>query len=215
MKRILLSIALLAALSGIAAAADKGNPALLCDGAPPVAKPAVCEPAPVCPPPAPICAPEPVCATPAPQVCDTRTVTVPVKSIVTETKVVPVKRRIVEDEDYTVLEARTGSYLEPRTRMAKRTVDVPTTKVVSEAKYRKVEPCSGYAPRVSRKVQKKVVPTTVKVTEEFEEEYLHETKYAYNVPVTKTRKVKKTVEEYKTVSVPRTVTTMETRVVGR
>ena len=214
MKRIF-AIAMLLAVSGLAAAADKGNPALLCDGAPPVAKPAaVCEPAPVCPPPAPVCAPEPVCA-PAPQVCDTRTVTVPVKSIVTESKVVPVKRRIVEDEDYTVLEERTGTYLEPRTRMAKRTVEVPTTKEVAEAKYRKIEPCSGYAPRVSRKVQRKVVPTTVKVTEEFEEEYLHETKYAFNVPVTKTRKVKKTVEEYKVVSVPRTVTTMETRVVGK
>ena len=214
MKRILLSAAvMLLFMAGIAAAAE-GTLALLCDS--PLPKGPACEPPPpVCAPPPPVCAPTPPVCGPAPVAArGPRTVTVPVKSIVNETKIVPVTRRVVEEENYVVMEKQTGSYMEPRTRLAKRTVEVPTTKVVAQAKYKTVEPCAGTAPRVTRKVQKKVVPTTMKVTEEFEEDYMHEVKYDYNVPVTKTRKVKKNVQEFKTVSTPRTVTTMETRVVN-
>lgn len=227
MRRHLLTIALLLLVAGVAAAAD-ANPPLLCDSdtlkAPTVTASAagVCAPAPVCPTPAPVCPPAPpvceakpapVCAAPAKtEVC--RTVEVPVRRVVNEVKVVPVKKKVYEEECYTVEEKRVQVVDEIRSRVAQRKVKVPTTKVVSDVALEKVQPCEGRSPRLARVVYNKTVPTTVTVTEQYDETYTVPVRTTYSVPVTKTRKVAREVEELKTVNVPVTVTTMETRLLA-
>lgn len=176
------------------------------------------------PEPSPACPPAPVlsCGHAAPSACSATTACgtasyvvkeVPVRKVVEETKLVPVKRRVVEEEVYLAHEKRTGTYSEPRTRTARRTVEVPATKMVSEAKILAVKPDYGTATRLARGVNRKVVVTTRKEVQEYEESYTAQVKYDYTVPVTKTRKVAKTVEEYKAVPVRKTVTTTETRLV--
>ena len=223
MQKYMLAAVFALFASGLAAAVDKNPPLLL-------AQPVVqgsCDPTPACPPAPPVCKPvEPVCKpvpTPAPvvavckpePVCSpTKLVQVPVASVYTEVRTVPRKRKHYVEEEYTVQEKHTQTMNELRTRTATRKVPVETTKSVTYVKLTTVEPCSGNAPRLTRKIRTKIVPTTIMVKEEFEETYTVPVRLDYTVPVTKTRKVAKVEEYCDTIVVPRTVTTMETSVVA-
>lgn len=194
MKRTLIAALLVAAVC-LGAHAGEANPPLLCDAPP------ACQPAPVC--------------APAPQVCPepVRYKTVAVKDTVYEVRAVPVKRKIYEEENYVVNETRTETLNEVQTRTATRKVPVASTKEVATVRLDVVDTGSGRSPRLARTLTRKVVPTTVYVTEEFEETVTVPVKRSYTMPVMKTRKVARTVEEVKTVTVPKTVTRMEMRAV--
>ncbi len=220
MQKMLLTLVLAAAVCGAAPAADS-NPPLLCDaGAPAPAGGACPPPPPVCPPPPPVCAPPPpvcpppppVCA-PKPEVC--KVIEVPVKTCVNEVRTVTVKKKVWDEECYTAEEKRTEVVNEVRTRTARRQVPVTVAKEVSEAKIVTVkDPGYGSVPRLARGVNRKIVPVTRMQTEEYEETYLQPVRHTVSVPVVKTRKVAREVEEVQTITVPVTVTTMETRVVS-
>lgn len=222
MQKYMLVAAFVLLVSGFAAAVDSNPPLLLSQ---PVVQ-GSCDPAPACPPAPPVCKPvEPVCKpVPAPApvavckpepVCKpTKLVQVPVASVFNEVRTVPRKRKTYVNEEYTVQEKHTQTMNELRTRTATRKVPVETTKSVDYVKLTTVEPCSGNAPRLTRKIRTKIVPTTIMVKEEYEETYTVPVKLDYTVPVTKTRKVAKIEEYCDTVLVPRTVTTMETREVA-
>lgn len=198
MKKLLLTALFVAMVCGIAAAADS-NPSLLINTPLPAPVPCaapvepVCAPAPpVCPPPAP--APAPACPAPAvANVCAPRE----------EIKVVPVKRKVYVDEVYTVNEKRTEMVDEIRTRTATRKVPVIVPVTKAEVKLSVVEPCSGNAPRLSRQIKKKVVPVTKMETETYTETYTAKVKQTTEVPVVKTRRVSKTVDEVQLVTVRR------------
>lgn len=215
MKKLLMTLAVVS-LFGSAALAAEVNPPLLCDAADLKAAKTV---AGVCPPPPPVaCPPAPPACPPAPPACPeptTKLVQVPVKTTVCEVKTVPVTRRVVEEECYVENEARTATYYEVRTRTKERTIEVPTAKMVSEAKIIEMQSPYGCSTRLARGVSRQIVPSTRKEKEQYEETYQHPVKYNYTEPVVKTRRVTKKVQEYKTVTVPKTVTTMETRLVTR
>lgn len=171
-------------------------------------------PEPACPPPAPVvsncnvcgtpvitqaCTATPACSDPVAAVCPP-----PAKArrtAVNAVKMVPSRQKIVEEETYLVHEPRTGSYPELRTRTAKRTIELPTTKMVTEAKILHVKPESGESMRLARGVDRKVVVTTRKEVQEFQEEYMAQVKYNFTVPIAKKRKVTRTVESYTPVAV--------------
>jgi hypothetical protein len=206
MKKILFAAFALVLLAGVAAAED--CPPLLCDSAPPPVVDNTCPPAP------PVCAPAPVCAEPAKvEVC--KVVEVPVRKVVQETRTVPVKKKVWEEECYVDNEIQYETFNEVRTRTAYRKVPMESTKEIYDICLTKVEPCTGRGPRLSRRVNVTTVPTTIQVKEAYEETYTVPVKQSFTVPVTKTRKVARVVEEYKTVTVPTTVTVMETRVAKR
>lgn len=199
----------------------------------PAAAPApVATPAPVvvasspvadCPAPAPVDACN-VCSTPAPVPSCTLTPTcsgsvsykvkeVPVRMVVEEMKVVPVKRRVVEEETYVVQEKRSASYPEARTRTKKRTIEVPDTKMVTEVMITEVKPDYGKSIRLARTVDRNVKVYNRKEVEQYEESYITNVKYNYTVPVAKTRKVTKSVEELKLVPFRKVVRGTEMRLV--
>ncbi|MDR0361421.1 MAG: hypothetical protein LBJ46_01855 [Planctomycetota bacterium] len=183
-----------------------------CPPPPPVASP---PPAPDCPPAPPACPPAPAPAACPPALSDFKAVQVPVRTTVTEVVAVPVKKRVTVEECYVAHERRTGAYDEVKTRTARRTIEVPSTKMVSEAKMVEVASVSGKSVRLARGVSRSVVPTTRKEVEEFQETYTQPVRFTYTEAVPRTRKVTRYVEEYKTVARPTTVTTMETRMVRR
>ncbi len=165
-----------------------------------------------------------VCAAPAPVAACTLTPAcsgtasykvkeVPVRMVVEEMKLVPVKRRIVEEETYIVQEKRSATYPETRTRTAKRTIEVPDTKMVTEAMIAEVKPEYGKSIRLARGVERNVKVYNRKEVEQYEESYITQVKYNYTVPVAKTRKVTKSVDELKVVPVRRVVKGTEMRLV--
>lgn len=181
MKKLLLIAALFVCASGVTFANDE----------PVVSEPlAVVEPGKACPPVAPVCAPKPtVCATPAS------------KTLVEETRTVPVKRQVIEDETYTENVTHTAYSMEERTRQAQRKIRVADEKRVAYVDAKMGKPRSGKAPRLSRKVQNKMVPTTRIETEVYEENYVVRVPVTYTEPVEKTRKVIKYVDDVETVTV--------------
>lgn len=172
MKKLLLAAALVIGVSGATFAAE--------DSAPVVSEPlAVSAPGEACPPAPPVCAPKPVCE---------------------ESRTVPVRRQVIEEEKYTEDVTRTAYTMEERTRQAKRKIRVMTEKTVRYVDAKKVRPCSGKAPRISRKLAKKVVPTTKLETEVYEENYTVRVPVTYTEPVEKTRKVIKYVDDVETIT---------------
>ncbi len=225
MKKTLLLAMMIAAFSAVTMAADSTPTLYESTGMDrtkgswtntPNKTPAITRPHPVpqgkefCPPAAPVvsncnvcgtpvitqaCTATPACADPVAS-CD-----VPTRGTVNTVKMVPSKRRIVEEETYLVHEQRTGSYPELRTRTAKRTIELPTTKMVTEAKVMHVASETGPSMRLARGVNRKVVVTTRKETQEYQEEYMAQVKYNFTVPIAKKRKVTRTVEDYTAVPV--------------
>lgn len=215
MKTILTALAVVTLFGSAVLAADT-NPPLLCDASD--FKAAKASSPQICPPPPPVCPPAPPACPPAPTACaapETKVIQVPVKTTVCEVKTVPVTRRVVEEECYVENVTRTGTANEVRTRTKERIIEVPASKMVSEAKIIEMKSPYGNSTRLARGVNRKIVPTTRKEREQYEETYLQPVKYTYTEPVVKTRRVTRKVEEYKTVTVPKTITTMETRVVTR
>ena len=215
MQKIILTLALLVAVSGAALAADS-NPPLLYESVGITnfknmssAMAAACEPPPpMCPP------PPPSCQVPS-NIASFRVKQVPVKTVIEEICLVPVKKRIVEEECYIATEKRTEVINEVRTRTAVRTIEVPSTKMVSQARIIRVDdPGYGTAPRLARGVSRQVVPTMKRVPEEYTETYLQPVRNTYEVAVPKTRRVTREVEELKSVTVRRTVTSMENQIVA-
>lgn len=213
-------LVLLAAAPIVRAAEASGLPPLLCDEdmlkSP--SKSIACPPAPACPPAAPLpaCPPVvsvPVCP-PAPQnIC--RTVEVPVRRVVNEVRTVPVKKRIYEEECYPTEERRTEIVEEQRTRTAHRRVPVLVAREYSDVKIVKTASAGGgRAPRLSRVVSNHLKPVTVMKTEAYEENYTVKVRNTVMVPVVKTRRVAREVEEMQTITVPTVVTVMETRTVN-
>ena len=178
MKKLILIAALLACASGVTFAADE----------PVVSEPlAVAQPGEACPPVQPICAPRPTCP--------------PGKTLVEETRTVPVKRQVIEEETYTENVTHTAYTTEERTRQAQRKIRVADTKRVSYVDARVGKPMSGKAPRISRVIKNKEVPTTRIETEVYEENYVVRVPVTYEEPVEKTRKVVKYVDDVETITV--------------
>jgi len=217
MRTILSTLVFLAAISGAALAADANSPLLRDTPEPtrPVLVADACGP----------CQPSRITACVVPNSCDPcsprasrvgiyRLVEKPVKTVVHEERTVTVKKKVWDEEVYVAEERRIEVLNEVRTRTATRSVPVHVEKEVSEVKLVTVGSTYGSAPRLSRTVNKKtvIVPTTVK--EEFVETYVTPVRHTVTVPVEKTRKVAREVEEVKTITVPVTVVTMETRLVG-
>lgn len=205
MKKRILTIALLLVLAGLAASAAEKNPPLLCDGEivkaatvstapaycpppppmvaqapepacpPPPPAPACPPPPPVCPTPPPVCAapppPAPACPAPAPKGMLTQASAAP------QYKLVSVKKKVWEDEVYTVEETRTQVHDEIRVRPAK----------INSPRLARVVRDEGDAAFLVHKKEPYNVTYSVPV------------KTTYQVPVTKTRKVSKTVDEIKVV----------------
>ena len=189
MKKTMMTMALFAVFAGCVFAADKSAP-LLCDlpcptpvpaavcepPPPPVAvAPQACEPAPPAPCPAP--APAAVCTTPAVAVAPMAP-----EPTVTEFKVVTKKRRVYEEEEYVVNEKQTVVMNEMRTR-----------------------PGKLKSPRLYRPVTANGAEIHVYKQKPYTESYLHPVKTTYSVPVTKTRKVAKTVEDHEIVPVKKRI----------
>jgi hypothetical protein len=144
-----------------------------------------------------ICPPPPPCppAIAAPAVTGrARTVTV------TETVAVPARRRVVEEECYVVEEKRTELIDEVRTREAERRVPALRTRQVSEAKIVKVASGAGRATRLARGVSRKVEVYKTTEVEKFTETYIAKVPNTYTVPVIKSRKVPKMVDDVKYVT---------------
>jgi len=212
MRTILSTLVFLAAISGAALASDAGT-TLLRD-APEPARPVVvagsCDPCRI----QTTCVVSNPCDPCAPRRVETyRVVEKPVKTVVHEERTVTVKTKVWDEEVYVVEQQRTQMVDEVRTRTATRSVPIQVEKEVTEAKFATVNNGYGSAPRLVRTVNKKtvIVPATVK--EEFVETYVTPVRHTVTVPVEKTRKVAREVEEEKTITVPVTVTTMEQRVV--
>lgn len=171
------------------------------------------------PPPVPVCAPTPPVCAPTPPACPApavKLVQVPVKTVVNECKTVTVKKKVYEEECYVAEEKQTVVVDEVRTRTATRNVEVYVPKTVSEAKIVTVrDPGYGTVPRLARGVSRKVVPVKKYKPEQYEETYVQQVRHTVSVPTVKSRKVAREIEEVQTVNVPRTVTTMETRVATR
>lgn len=199
MKKMLLAVALLAVLSGSVLAVDCAPP-LLCDAdtlkAPTKPAVAACEPPPpVCAPPPPACPPPPpapvvceapaapVCA-PAPQACPpaaprsavAAAAPAPREERIPSYRVVPVKRKVYEEESYTVQEKRTQEHEEIRTKTIK-----------------------PKAPRLARVMRPEGVELAVIRDKPKVVPYKATVRTEYTVPVTKTRTVAREVEEYKVV----------------
>ena len=214
MRTILSTLVILAAISGAALAGD-ANPTLLRD-TPEATKPVVvanacdpCRPAVVVNP----CDPCNPCNPRASRVETYRLVEKPVKTVVHEERTMTVTKKVWDEEVYVVEQQRTEVFDEVRTRVATRSVPAQIEKTASEARLVTVTSAHASAPRLSRTVNKKTVliPTTVK--EEFVETYVKPVRHTVTVPVEKTRKVAREVEEVKTITVPVTVTTMEERLI--
>lgn len=181
MRSILLLSLLAAATLVSAARAAEAMPSLLCDAAtlkaptqtaaadcpPAPCPPAPCPPEPVCAPaPAPACPPPPAPTCAAAPAAQTR-------EAQTTYHIVPVKRKVYEEETYTVNETRT------------QTIDEVRTKVIK-----------AKAPRLAR-VNRGGEITLAKVKDSDRvEPYVKRVKQQYTVPVTRTRKVAKEIEEY-------------------
>ena len=143
---------------------------------PPVA---ACKPEPICgpaPAPAPVaaCRPEPVCA-PKPAVCSTTTA-LRDRPPAEEFRLVPVKKKVYEEELYMSEETHTQIIDEVRTRPAKIN-----------------------SPRLARVVDQDGARFAVHKKEPYDVTYVKKVKQTYTVPVTKSRKVAKEVEEIKIV----------------
>jgi hypothetical protein len=143
----------------------------------------------ICPPPP--CPPASAAAVPAGRA---RTATV------TETVAVPIKRRVVEEECYLVEEKRIEMIDEVRTRQAERRVPALRTRQVSEAKIVKVASNAGGATRLARGVSRKVETYKTTEVEKYAETYIAKVPNAYTVPVIKSRKVSKMVDDVKYVT---------------
>lgn len=122
-----------------------------------------------------------------------------------EEKCVPVQRKVVECEDYTVMVKQKQFRTETRMKKVWKTVvdcvEVPVCKTV----YDEVcDPCTGKVTKVPRTVN---TVTTKQVKRKVCEEVPYEVKVPYycEVPVTKTRKVTRCVEDTKIVRVPKAV----------
>lgn len=180
MKKMLIVAAMVVVVAGAASAATLNPPLLIespslmaaCTPVPAPCPPAPCPPEPVCPPPAPVCAPEPVCAAPAPQYVTTQ-------------------KKVWVDEVYTTTEKKTEYVDEVRTRTKTEKIPVVVPVVKHEVKLRTAESCSGSAPRLTRQVRSKVVPVTKMEKHEYTETYTAKVRQTVEVPVVKTRQVKK------------------------
>ena len=142
-------------------------------------------------------------------------VNVPQGRWINERRTVPCTRTEYVNEPYTVYETRTERRPETRTRRVTRTVRETEQRVVTETVYdRSCDPC-GRSIRVPRTVTRTVsVPVKRKVC--VEEPYTVNVKHCVRVPVTKYRRVARSVpatrevneRRYVTETVQRTVTTM-------
>ena len=216
MRKMILVLALLVTVSGAALAADS-NPPLLYEKIGAAKFGDMTSAIAACEPPPPMCPPPPSCEVASfSNIATMKVKQVPVRTVIEEVKLVTVKKRIVEEECYIATEKRTEIINEVRTRTAQRTIQVPSTKMVSTAPIIKVaDPGYGTAPRLARGVSRQVVPTMERVKEEYTETYLQPVRNTYEVAVPKTRRVTRHVEELQPVTVRKTVTTMETQLVSR
>lgn len=134
---------------------------------------------------------------------------------VTERRTVPCTRTEYVNEPYTVYETRYERRPETRMRNVTRTIRETEQRIVTETVYdRSCDPC-GRSIKVPRTVSRTVsVPTKRKVC--VQEPYTVNVRHAVSVPVTKYRRVARTVpatrevneRRYVTETVQRTVTTM-------
>lgn len=165
-----------------------------------------------CPPPA-----QPIanaCA-PAPQVCQ-RTRMVPVECEVdvprgrwvNVRRTVPCTRTVYVNEPYTTTEVRYERRPERRTRRVSRTVTEYETRTVNETVYESVrDPATGRTCRVPRTVcRTERVPVKRRIC--VEEPYMVNVRHRVTVPVTKTRRVARTVPSTREVTERQWVTEM-------
>lgn len=134
---------------------------------------------------------------------------------VTERRTVPCTRTVYENEAYTAYEPRYEMRPETRTRRVNRTVWENQTRTVTDRVYENVCDSCGRSRRVARNVCRTVtVPVKRKVC--VEEPYTVNVRHRVMVPVTKTRRVARSVpstrevveQRYVTENVRRKVTTM-------
>ncbi len=200
---------------------------LLCDTnavlvTPAVSSPAFAPAAPAdCPAPA-----EEVCLSPADNVLridatgtkastsrSATSVNVPVTTVVNETRTVPVKRKIYVDETYVVDEKTTITLNEMQTRKAYRTEKHVEAREVKDAYIRPISVIEGKAPRLTRRVTKRMETYEAKTKVPYDETVVVPVKRTLVIPVVKTRRVAREVEEYKTVTVPVKTTTYQSRII--
>jgi hypothetical protein len=110
---------------------------------------------------------------------------------------VPIKKRVVEEECYVVNETRREMLDELRTRTLVRQVPALKTRMVSEARIVKLASASGRATRLARGVERGVKVYKSHEPEEYTETYSVKVPNVYSVPVTKTRKVTRLVDDVK------------------
>lgn len=145
---------------------------------------------------------------------------------VTDRRTVPTTRTVYENESYTAYEPRYEMRPETRTRRVNRTVWENETRTVTDRVYENICDSCGRSRRVARNVCRTVtVPVKRKVC--VEEPYTVNVRHQVMVPVTKTRRVARTVpstrevveQRYVVENVRRKVTTMqpveETRIATR
>lgn len=120
-----------------------------------------------------------------------------------ETKSVPYMRQVVECEEYVCEEPRIELRPEVRTRKAWKTICEDEERTVVEKVCEEVcDPCTGKIKKVWTEVCKTiVVPVKKKIC--VEEEYTVNVKCKVMVPVTKTRKVIRQVQDCKEVRTPK------------
>ncbi|MCC8189362.1 MAG: hypothetical protein LIP77_01825 [Planctomycetes bacterium] len=209
MTRFFCAAALTLLIGGLAHAAS-ANPPLLIEQPAAVAAcqpvPSDCPPVVIaapCPAPEPVCPPQPVCAAPAATPVRVASGAGRSAAVIShEVRAVPVTRKVQVEEFYVVNEKRTEWVDEERTRTAYRKVPVMVPATKHEVELTLIQPRSGRAPRYVRPVTQKIVPVTTYVKQPYEETYTAKVRHTVEVPVTKTRKVTRNVEEVKMVTVP-------------
>lgn len=135
-------------------------------------------------------------------------VQVPRQRWVTERRTVPCTRTIYVNEPYTTYETRTERRPETRMRQVTRTVRETERRVVNETVYQSYcDPVTGQRTSCPRQVTRTIdVPVKRKVC--VQEPYTVNTKYKVRVPVTKYRRVARTVQATREVTERRCVTEM-------
>lgn len=127
---------------------------------------------------------------------------------VNERRLAPTTRRVYVNEQYTVNETRVRTRPETRTRRVTRTIRDTETRQVNETVYDRVcDPATGRERRVARTVCRTVtVPVRRKVC--VDEPYTVNVRYRETVPVTRTRRVARNVQDTREVCERRYVTEM-------
>lgn len=124
---------------------------------------------------------------------------------INETKMVPVKRRVYEDEEYTVMVTKNECRTETRVRKVPQYVCETVEKQVWETVCEEVcDPCTGEIRVVKNKVCK-TVPVEVRRKIYVEEPYEVQVLCKVKVPEVRTRRVCRVIEEMEEVCVPKCV----------